>query len=210
MTTTATNIEQKELPAGWKWVKLGDVCIKTSTVDPKLEPDKTFTYIDISSVDRDTKTIVNPQSVLGQDAPSRAKRLVLNKDVLVSTTRPNLNAVAIVPPNLDGQVCSTGFCVLRSDKTINPDYLFNFTKSRQFVEPLSGLVSGALYPAVTDKQVLSQPIPLPPLGEQKRISSELDDKIAGVKLAEASIQQELDTIEAIPAALLRKAFSGDL
>ena len=52
--------------------------------------------------------------------------------------------------------------------------------------------------------------PLPPLEEQMRIASELDDKIAGVKLAEASIQQELDTIEAMPAALLRKAFSGKL
>ena len=51
---------------------------------------------------------------------------------------------------------------------------------------------------------------LPPLEEQQRIASELDDKIAGVKLAEASIQQELDTIEAMPAALLRKAFSGNL
>ena len=53
-------------------------------------------------------------------------------------------------------------------------------------------------------------IPLPPLEEQKRIASELDDKLAGVKLAEASIQQELDTIEAMPAALLRKAFKGEL
>ena len=35
-------------------------------------------------------------------------------------------------------------------------------------------------------------------------------KIAGIKLAEASIQQELATIEAMPASLLRKAFSGAL
>ena len=58
--------------------------------------------------------------------------------------------------------------------------------------------------------LLELDIPLPPLEEQKRIASELEDKLAGVKLAEASIQQELDTIEAIPAALLRKAFSGGL
>ena len=42
------------------------------------------------------------------------------------------------------------------------------------------------------------------------LCKELDDKLAGVKLAEASIQQELDTIEAMPAALLRKAFSGNI
>ena len=53
-------------------------------------------------------------------------------------------------------------------------------------------------------------IPVPPLAEQQAISSELDDKITGVNLAEESIQQELETIEAMPAALLRKAFSGEL
>ncbi len=51
---------------------------------------------------------------------------------------------------------------------------------------------------------------MPNYSEQERIVGEYNDKLAGVKLAEAPIQQELDTIEAMPAALLRKAFSGGL
>ena len=51
---------------------------------------------------------------------------------------------------------------------------------------------------------------LPPISDQAQISQELDDKMVGVQLAEESIQQELETIEAMPAALLRKAFSGEL
>ena len=38
-------------------------------------------------------------------------------DILVSTVRPNLNGVAVVDKNLDGATASTGFCVLRSDKS---------------------------------------------------------------------------------------------
>ena len=75
---------------------------------------------------------------------------------------------------------------------------------------LLAITSGSTFPNLSGKNLSEFRVALPPLEEQKRIASELDDKIAGVKLAEASIQQELDTIEAMPAALLRKAFSGAL
>ena len=51
--------------------------------------------------------------MLGSEAPSRARQRVRKDDVLVSTVRPNLNAVAKVPKSLDAATASTGFCVLR-------------------------------------------------------------------------------------------------
>lgn len=53
-------------------------------------------------------------------------------------------------------------------------------------------------------------LPFPQLDEQERLAKQLDHEFAGSLLAEESIQQELETIEAMPAALLRKAFSGQL
>jgi len=53
-------------------------------------------------------------------------------------------------------------------------------------------------------------VPIPSLEEQKRIASELDDQIAGVQLVQGPLQQELETIKAMPDALLRKAFAGEL
>ena len=73
-----------------------------------------FTYVDIGSVDRETKRIVDPKVLPSSKAPSRAKQLLKTGDVLVSMTRPNLNAVALVPPDLDGAIGSTGFHVLRA------------------------------------------------------------------------------------------------
>lgn len=209
MTTKESN--QRSLPPDWKWSKLQDLCQETETIDPKKNPDAQFTYIDISSIDRSTKTINAPWVLLGKDAPSRARRVVRAGDVLVATTRPNLNAVASVDDQLDGQVCSIGICVLRPNSDLlDPDYLYFATRNDDFVDSLSGAVQGAMYPAVTDRQVLNQVIPLPPLAEQKRIVAILNQQLAAVERAKKAAEERLSQIEALPPALLRRAFSGEI
>ncbi|MGK8200586.1 hypothetical protein [Burkholderia cepacia] len=142
-------------------VKIRDVVSPdTGTRNPTRQPSESFEYVDVAAINNESKTIEGARTLLGADAPSRARRLIQANDVLVSTVRPNLNAVALVPERLDGQVASTGFCVLRADGQVLPQYLYYFTRSRGFVENLSRLVAGALYPAVTDGQVLDQEIPM--------------------------------------------------
>ena len=199
------------LGTGWKWARLGDVCDSISTTDPRKQPDKKFTYIDISSIDRQTKSIVTPSVLSGKDAPSRARRIVRRGDVLVATTRPNLNAVALVGEELDGQVCSTGLCVLRPiPELLNPSWLLFATIHKDFVDSLSGAVTGAMYPAVSDKRVYEQEIPLPTLSEQKRIVAKLNDQLASADRASKAAEAQLAEVEALPSALVRAAFSGGI
>ena len=149
-----------------------DLVKKTRHLDPKKLGVDSFTYVDISSVDKDTKRIVEPQTLLVDDAPSRARKEIKANDVLVATVRPNLNGVAIVPAQYDNQIASTGFCVLRSDtEKLDPNYLFYFTQTDHFISHLTELSTGAGYPAVSDEDILDTRIPLPPLTEQKRIAS---------------------------------------
>jgi hypothetical protein len=90
-----------------------------------------ITYFDISCIDNRTKRLMAPQRIAVDAAPSRARQLVQADDVLVSTVRPNLNAVALVPAEFDGEIASTGFCVLRPQpKQLCPEYLF-YLPSRQ-------------------------------------------------------------------------------
>ncbi|GIK58043.1 MAG: hypothetical protein BroJett015_37060 [Chloroflexota bacterium] len=141
----------------------------------KEAPEVFFRYIDISSIDRDSKEIVETSSVMGKEAPSRARQLVQAHDVLVSTVRPNLNAVAQVPETLDGGTASTGYCVLRpKNGQLDARYLFHWVKTPTFVENMVLQATGANYPAVTDTVIKSSTIPLPPLGEQQRIAAILD------------------------------------
>ena len=82
---------------------------------------------------------------------------------------------AQVPQELDGEIASTGFCVLRPDqKQINHRYLFYWTLTSDFIDHLVSNVRGANYPAVTDNIVKETLIPLPPLSEQRRIVELLD------------------------------------
>lgn len=156
-------------------VKIGKYCFQAGQKDPRVSPEQPFDYVDISAVDKDLKRIVSKQTILGRDAPSRARKQIRLGDVLVSTVRPNLNAVAIVPEELNEQVASTGFCVLRPNpKALNSRYLFYRTITQDFIDYLTDRVRGAHYPAVTVEVVKDAPIPLPPLFEQRRIVELLD------------------------------------
>lgn len=146
--------------------------------------------------------------ILGEKAPSRARRVIRTGDVIVSTTRPNLNAIALIPLELDNQICSTGFCVLRAKGDLDQSFLFAYVRTEEFIESVSELVKGALYPAVTDKQVRSQYIPLPPLAEQRRIAAILNEQMEAVERARAAAEAQVEAAKALPAAYLRAVFNS--
>lgn len=166
----------------------------------------TFTYIELSSIDQETKTIARPHQIASADAPSRARQIVATNDVLVATVRPNLNGVARVGAALDGAIASTGFCVLRpKPEMLDSSYLFHWVRTSTFVQEMAQLAKGASYPAVTDKDVLAARIPLPPVAEQQRIAALLDraDALARADELAAAIAAQ------IPDAMFRESF-GDV
>lgn len=143
-------------------------------------PHGRFTYIDLGSIDADTKAIESPKFIPVAEAPSRARQIVRTGDVLVSTVRPNLNGVAFVESEFDLAIASTGFTVLRArHDAVDPRYLFHWVRSRAFVDDMVRKATGASYPAVSDAIVHESELPLPPLPEQRRIAAILDqaDKI---------------------------------
>jgi type I restriction enzyme S subunit len=153
-------------------VAIQELVQETKQLNPQKLGRDTFTYIDIASIDREIKQITAAQLLSIETAPSRARKLLQVDDILVSTVRPNLNAVTIVPSIYDGEIGSTGFCVLRARKDIlDTRYLYYFTRSDEFISRLMRIATGASYPAVTDDDILETEIPLPPLPEQRRIAA---------------------------------------
>ncbi len=155
---------------------IGEHILPIETWTPtNAAPNEEFEYIDIASVDRECKRITNANQLLTTDAPSRARQIVRDGDVLVSTVRPNLNAVAMVPAHLSDAIASTGFCVLRCHpQTLDRNYLFHWVRTAAFVNDMIRKATGASYPAVSDRIIKESQIPLPPLSEQKRIADILD------------------------------------
>ena len=157
-------------------VAIKDCVVKAKTWNPVVEAqDENITSIDIAAVDKDLKKIVEPTLCLGAEAPSRARQLVQTNDVLVSTVRPNLNSVAVVTEEFSGATASTGYTVLRPlPEVLDTQYLFHWVKTGHFINEMIKLATGQSYPAVSDKIILNSKIPLPPLAEQRRIASILD------------------------------------
>lgn len=197
-----------ELPESWTTAPLSAI----STDVPQRVPGETetFTYIDIGSVDRDTKTIATPQVLLGKDAPSRARKQVAKGDTLVSMTRPNLNAVALVPPSLDGQIASTGFDVLRPLDGIDPRWLAYLVRTEKFVSAMSELVQGALYPAVRTKDVRAYVAPVAPSAEQTRIADQLDTLLARINACHHRLDKIPALLKRFRQAVLDAATTGAL
>ena len=111
------------MKADWQTKGLAEILLKTETVNPNLQPESDFEYIDVSSVSNQTFQIKETQSLKGKDAPSRARKLVKTNDILFATIRPTLQRIAIVPSKLNNQVCSTGYFVLRPNQSIHYKYL---------------------------------------------------------------------------------------
>jgi type I restriction enzyme S subunit len=197
-------VSEVDLPSGWVWVTLGEV---TEPVEQRGPSGcEAFRYIDIGAVDNEGKRIVGEKTIPVGDAPSRARQNVRTGDVLVSMTRPNLNAVALVPTLLDGAIASTGFCVLRSSQ-VEPQWLFAVVRSPGFVAAMTGLVQGALYPAVRPSDIKDYRFPLPPLAEQRRIVAKLDKVFSCSHAARAALDAVLPLLERHRQAVLAMVLS---
>ncbi len=160
----------------WPIVKVGKVCTPISQMDPSRNNGGLFRYVDIAGIDRESKVISRVETIPCSEAPSRARKMLQAGDVIVSTVRPNLNAIAQVPKDLDGEIASTGFAVLRANPNlVDSRYLYYRTQHREFVDFLVSNATGASYPAVSDEIVRNASIPLPPLSEQRRIVEILDE-----------------------------------
>ncbi len=169
-----------------------------------------FLYVDISSVDNKLKRIADPKVLKVTAAPSRAKQRLKSGDVLVSMTRPNLNAVALVPQDLDGAVGSTGFHVLRADDSTEPRWLYYAVQTRHFVSAMSELVQGALYPAVRPKDIRAFEIPNPPIDQQKQIVAEIEKQFSRLDEAVSNLKRIKANFKRYKTAVLKAAVEGRL
>jgi len=190
-------------------MQLGD--ITEPKIDQSGPPESgEFIYVDISSVDNQTKRVADPKQLSADAAPSRARQRLRAGDVLVSMTRPNLNAVAIVPPELDGAVGSTGFHVLRTGGAALPRWLYYHVQSPQFVRAMSELVQGALYPAVRPRDIRAFETSLPDLDEQRRIVAEIEKQFSRLDEAVSNLMRVKVNLKRYKAAVLRAAVEGRL
>jgi len=170
-----------EIPENWEVVRIKDIVLDTEQNDPSKTPLQEIKYIDVSSISNEFLKIIEYKPYLGKDAPSRARKILRENDIIFATVRPYLKRIAFVTQEYDRFYGSTAFCVLRCNiNKILPYFLFYYVSTDSFVSKVSGYQTGSGYPAITDDHVKNELIPLPPLPEQQEIAEILqtiDQKI---------------------------------
>ena len=202
--------ELPALPEGWAWTRIGDIVQPVPQFNPAATPQAIYRYVDVSSISNRSFQIEAPKIVVGAEAPTRARQAIRPGDVLVSTVRPYLRNVALVRNEDEGNVGSTAFCVLRSNDSADPGYLFRWTLTDAFFEGLVPKQRGISYPAVRDTDVLAQEVPLAPLAEQRRIVVKIDALFEQSRTTRQALGRILPLLKKFRHSVLAAAFRGDL
>lgn len=165
--------------------------------NPKKADGDSFRYIEIGGVDRRWgRARASVKAVA--DAPSRARMLVRDGDLLVSLTRPDRGAIVLLDSTFDGAVATTGFSVLRDvDETqVHPEYLWYALRSETSRRQMYYRQSGGNYPAITEDELGRILIVLPSLEEQGRV-------LEGRRVQVEQIEQLLDQVAVLEAELFQ-------
>lgn len=138
----------------------------------KSYPYDQIEYIHMLSVG--TGFMVEPPKLLKlSEAPSRAKRIIRNGDMILSTVRPNLRSFLYVTNAKSNTIASTGFAVLRAKQNSVPRFVYYAVTDPRFTDYLTNNTKGTSYPAVDSEAIIRGEVPELHIEQQCRISATL-------------------------------------
>ncbi|MFO1424813.1 MAG: hypothetical protein U1F70_14400 [Candidatus Competibacteraceae bacterium] len=158
-----------------------------------------FDYIEISGVRQDGTAV--SETVSHIEAPSRATWFVKTGDVITSTVRPIRRLSALIAPEQNDFVCSSGFLVLQP-KAIPPEVLLTYLRLPPFCELMDLHTSASLYPAISEQDLLNLPIPRIERDTQQTI-------VSAVQSAQVSRRRAAELLNAAKRAVEIAIESGE-
>ena len=199
------------LPEAWTAKRLKYLATYNDEVLAESTAEETeIDYVEISGVSLSRGVEQVEQMPFGQ-APSRARRRVRSGDILISTVRTYLRAIAKVNRASPNLVASTGFCVVRPDREkVDSGFLGWAAKSEPFVSEVVSRSVGVSYPAINASELVTIEMPLPPLETQRRIAQFLDEKTARIEGLIEKKRALLDRLAEKRQALITHAITKGL
>jgi len=178
-------------------------------LDETTAPDSEIVYVDISSVDP-INGITAKEAMLFSAAPSRARRRVKHGDVIISTVRTYLRAIAKVRDPEDNLVVSTGFAVVRPGSKLAPDFLGYIVSASYFVEQVIARSTGVSYPAINASELVAIPVAVPPLPEQTQIAAFLGRETTKIDALVAEQRRLMELLKEKRQAVISHAVTKGL
>ena len=151
-----------------------------------------FNYIEISDVGSDGTA--TSSRVARSEAPSRATWHVHAGDVLTSTVRPVRRLSALVTPEQNGFVCSSGFVVLNPEEVAS-EVLLTYLRLPLICELMDLHTSASLYPAISDSDLLALPFPKLEDATSEKIVASVQSSHAARRRAHALLEKAKRAVE---------------
>lgn len=195
------------LPENWCWTMLENINkYRGKSVTPQNNDDILFELYSVPSCENEYPEILTGSKI------GSSKQLVEKKDVLLCKINPRINRVWQVLEYTNNTLLASSEWIVVRNRLLNSDYLVWYFKSPYFRECMLSNVSGVggSLMRAKPKAVMEYPVPLAPLSEQKRIVHRIESLFAKLDEAKEKIQQVLDGAEMRKAAILHKAFTGEL
>ena len=196
------------VPSGWKVERLKDVArVNANALPAGTDADYEFDYLEISNVNYNGVVSTDAiEHLRFEDAPSRARRRVASGSTVISSVRPNLQAVAFFASAPKHLICSTGFNVVEPQSNkLAPQFTYYHLLSENARQYFEAAATGVGYPAIGDKDFNAFTVTLPPLPEQQRIATYLAASCAAIDAAVSAKRRQLDTLDALRKSIIQRA-----
>lgn len=191
-----------KVPRNWCWVRL-ELLLRSSKEKTEEFSDADLKYVGLEHMQKDG-------GIVAYDSAERVKSLknVFHpQQILYGKLRPYLNKHDIA--TFDG-VCSTDILVFNATSVTIPKFVNFFLDQDTFIEYAVSNSKGINLPRVSESVVLDAKCPLPPIYEQHRIVDRIESLFAKLDEAKQKAQDALDSFETRKAAILHRAFTGEL
>ena len=195
-----------QVPSHWSVKRLKYL----STLNDEVLPESTYpsleiAYVDIGSVDA-IAGITGTETIVFERAPSRARRVVRTGDVIVSTIRTYLRAIAAIVTLESNLIVSTGFAVLRP-RRLDSSFASYALRAPYFVERVVSNSVGISYPAINASRLACFPIAYPEVDEQRAIAAFLDRETAQIDALVAKQERLIELFQEKRAAAIDRLFT---
>jgi len=196
--------------SSWNFKPIKYLCELNARVLPEdTDPNTEIFYIDIGSVNPDGSWTTSEPMIFNQ-APSRARRVLRNGDVLISTVRTYLRAITYIDKISENFICSTGFAVLSAKKDVNPKFLAHWVRSTYFVAEIVARSVGVSYPAINATDIGNLPFPILSLDEQRTIAAFLDSETERIDTLITKKERQIELLQEKRTALISHAITRGL
>ena len=201
-------VPTKPARPGWRWHLLTEVArLATGHTPSRREPSWWGGYIqwlqlpDIRAVDG--RRVIETLEQINELGLANSSAVLLPQGTVCMSRTASVGFVTIM-----GRAMATSqdFVNWVCGPNLDPDFLmYLILRCRREVLDLG---SGATHHSIYFETVQNFNVCLPVVAEQRRIAADLSRRIGEAGLLAAGVREEMATLEALPAAFLREAFTG--